>query len=219
MNEWAAGRRLWKTTRRGCWRKFADQTKPACGRCSSGSRTQGQATSRFAGDGPLRSFQALRGCLLSEVEQVIQAFEGRDLLVRRQRFGEIRVDLMHESVMWHWTRLKGWIDEEAAQAMRLRFYREAADKELVLTGSTLEEAKDACARAAVSPAWAARYLGDGASVETTVAWVGESERRVNADLERERQIVEALDKAKEREIAGLAALANRGCAGCLQVWL
>jgi hypothetical protein len=79
--------------------------------------------------------------------------------------------------------LRNWIAEEAADAARLRFLREASQKQLALTGATLEEARVLRARIISSPQWAARYLQNPLEIQESLEWVAESERRQHDEIE------------------------------------
>jgi WD40 repeat protein len=68
---------------------------------------------------------------------IVSAFQERGLLRPSDRSDHSLVDLTHESVMWQWSRLKIWIEEEAASAARLRFLLQAAHREVPLTGLAL----------------------------------------------------------------------------------
>jgi hypothetical protein len=86
---------------------------------------------------PVSELAAIAHLTPARVDAILEAFESRDFLRGEGSGSAAMVELMHESVMWQWPRLKRWIQEEAAEGARLRFYREAARKKLKLTGSTL----------------------------------------------------------------------------------
>ena len=86
--------------------------------------------------------------------------------------------------MWQWPKLRKWIEEEAGEASKLRFCREAARKGLRLTGPTLEEAQALRSRIAVSPEWAKRYLEKPGEIQETLAGIAESERAQRNQIQR-----------------------------------
>ena len=141
------------------------------------------------GDKPVRRKQsvaelsAVTGVAVGRVQTIIDCFARRDFLRLEGASPNVVVDLMHESVMWQWPKLKNWIAEEAAEASRLRFCREATQKQLPLTGITLEEAQLLRARIESSPQWVARYLPNPVETQQTLDWIKESERRQRNEIE------------------------------------
>ncbi len=137
----------------------------------------------------------ITGLSEAEVNDVVGGFAGRGFLYVRK---DGTVDLAHESVMWQWPELKLWIDEESAEAGRLRFYREAANKKVPLTGATLAEAQAAVAKIDSAGQWAARYLDKPGDVGLVRTWVEDSGWRQHDELKR-------LRRGRQYLLVGLAA--------------
>ena len=74
--------------------------------------------------------------------EIVQAFQNRGLLRPSDHSDSSLVDLTHESVMWHWPRLHGWIAGQAEEASQLRFLLQSARNKLPLTGLSLASGLD-----------------------------------------------------------------------------
>ncbi|MDX1983080.1 MAG: WD40 repeat domain-containing protein [Bryobacteraceae bacterium] len=137
-------------------------------------------TDRGAGDRPIRRpspFGELVGITAlppGRLRDVIAAFQDRGFL-RPAGEGSDLIDLSHESVMWHWPRLKHWISEEAELASRLRFLWQSARNKVQLTGSALREGLALLKQMDHAPGWAERYLPVG-EIETATQWIRASEK-------------------------------------------
>jgi WD40 repeat protein len=100
-------------------------------------------TERGTGERPIRRPRPLAECRYvsgldrERLLEILQAFEERGLLRRTGSSDHSLVDLPHESVMWQWPRLHGWIREEAERASQLRFLLQSARNQLPLTGLAL----------------------------------------------------------------------------------
>src|SRR2546423_1162284 len=96
-------------------------------------------TERGTGEKPIRRPRPFPECAevcgldREKLGVIIRAFQGRGLLRNSERSDQSLVDLPHESVMWHWLRLKRWIAEEAEQATQLRFFLQSARHQVILT--------------------------------------------------------------------------------------
>jgi conflict system STAND superfamily ATPase/WD40 domain-containing protein len=156
------------------------------------------------GDRPIRRKQsasqlsAVSAISAGRLETILDAFMARDFLREEKTSSDQVVDLMHESVMWQWPRLRDWIIDESAEASRLRFFREAAQKKLALTGATLEEAQSIRVKIKSSPKWVRRYLSDEGEIQRILDWILESERR-------QRSEIEALRRGRTRLLWALGA--------------
>jgi hypothetical protein len=109
---------------------------------------------------PFGEFAAVSGLTEARAREIVRAFAVRDFL--RADDAELNpdtwVDLTHESVIWNWPRLAGWLRRENEAANRLRFLRESAENKVQITGSLLREAENMETRLRESPVWASRYL-------------------------------------------------------------
>jgi WD40 repeat protein len=128
---------------------------------------------------PTSEIPGITGLEPKLADSIIEAFECRDLLQRENGATGAIVYLTHESVMWQWRKLKRWISAEAIDRSRLVFYSEAARKKLVLSGTTLEEARAVGERIARSPGWATRYLHSDDEQRTTISWIQRCRRARN----------------------------------------
>jgi WD40 repeat protein len=128
---------------------------------------------------------------LARMSKIVDAFAGRDLLVRRRlQEEEIQVDLPHECLAWKWERLRNWIDQEATIAKSLQFMSESAKKAQRLTGSALAEARQLREQRRLEGLWPTRYLSETELLEVR-RWLDESEKwdreeRLRLDRERRR---------------------------------
>ena len=120
-------------------------------------------TDRGTGEKPVRRPQPFATCVeISGLErerlaEIICAFRKRDLL-RWDGSRNANVDLMHESVMWKWSRLQNWINNEIRDEAQLRFLSQSAEQNNPLTGQALELAKKWWSGSASQKCWAKRYL-------------------------------------------------------------
>lgn len=130
---------------------------------------------------PLAEIPTITGVNGARVTEIVHAFAKRGFLYVT---GDGSIDLTHESVMWQWPELKQWIEQEASEGSRLRFYREAAYKEVPLTGSTLKEAQIAASRIKSAPQWAARYLDKPGDVALLESWIAVSARQEYDEIAR-----------------------------------
>jgi hypothetical protein len=106
-------------------------------------------TDQREGDRPVRNPETLRvlkgvtGLTAARLARIVKFFVENGLLVTRPvEDNEIEVDLPHECIAWKWERLKGWIEEEIADAKSLRLLRDSAANRQWLVGSLLTEAKN-----------------------------------------------------------------------------
>ena len=105
------------------------------------------------------------------------------------------VDLPHESVAWHWSRLKHWVLAEAERAAQLRFLLQAARQQMPLTGLALQSGLQLLAECQKQRLTALRYL-DPSDLQQTQSWIVSSE-----EFDRKRR-----DSAQARELSAWAAL-------------
>src|SRR5437016_3714468 len=84
-----------------------------------------------------------------------------------------------------------------ADAARLRFYREAAAKEVPLTGATLVQAQAARFRVLSARKWASRYLDQIGDIEKVTRWIEKSAQREENEIAR-------LKRGRRVLLAGLA---------------
>lgn len=135
---------------------------------------------------PLAELPAITGLTEQRLSAVIAAFTERDFLVCKGIAGEQWLDLTHESVIWHWPALSRWVQEESTDALRLRLYHQAVDKQ-PLSGEGLAEARAIRDRFGARPQWARRYLETADAVRKTGDWISESERLQTEAAEEKRR--------------------------------
>src|SRR5262249_51220040 len=140
----------------------------------------------------------------TRVQEVIRAFAERDFLriAAGDSLDGSQIDLTHESVMWQWPLLKGWIAHEAEIAAALRFIAESAEKQVPLAGSALKEARILGQRLQESPVWASRYF-DADQLQAVTQWISYSEE---LDARMRKTLSEQRDLAAARELFAWAAL-------------
>jgi len=138
---------------------------------------------------------AVSGLDCPRLEEICRAFQDRGLLRKSELTPEALVDLPHESVTWHWSRLNHWVLGEAARAAQLRFLLEAARQQMPLTGLALQSGLHLRSTWRKQRLTALRYL-EPPDLEQTDAWIGGSE-----ELDRKQR-----DSAEARELSAWAAL-------------
>ena len=175
-------------------------------------------TERGEGERPIRHpevldhLQSLTGLSADRLTQIVNAFVGNRLLVKRTlENGKTEIDLPHECVTWKWGSLKGWIEEEARAAKSLQFWLQSEGNRQPLVGSSLAEAEKMRSSGRLTGPWAKRYLSDPDAGKLN-AWIAESATREQAEQER-------LRRDRRRAIvtavaAGLVAL----LVGGLAIW-
>src|SRR6516164_8985682 len=147
-------------------------------------------TERGEGDRPIRHpevldhLQSLTGLPADRLTQIVDAFVGSRLLVKRSlENGKTEIDLPHECVTWKWERLKGWIEEEARAAKSLQFWLQSESNRQPLAGSSLAEAEKMRSSGRLTGQWAKRYLCD-ADAGRLDTWIAESATREQAEQAR-----------------------------------
>jgi WD40 repeat protein len=151
-------------------------------------------TDRGTGEKPVRRPRPLSECVgisglpADRLREIIRAFQDRGLLRASDRSDKSLVDLPHESVMWQWTRLKGWIADEAEQATQLRFFLQAARQKNPLVGLSLETAVGW--QLGESPS-AERYLKPK-EIEQAEGWVVQCVRKRQAKSRRRQWVFGAI---------------------------
>ncbi len=138
-------------------------------------------TEHGIGEQPIRRPRPFGECLaVSGLErrrltEVIRAFQVRGLLRPSDLSDESLVDLSHECVMWQWSRLKRWIDEEAEQATQMRFFWQSAHRKVSLSGRALESALQWQMGERKRTPLAQRYLTND-QLQQTETWIIRSEQ-------------------------------------------
>jgi WD40 repeat protein len=171
-------------------------------------------TDGSAGEKPVRrprpflECAAVAGLERERLLEVIDEFQNRGLLRFPDHNEQSLVDLQHESVVWQWPRLKGWILEETESAAQLRFLLQSARLEMPLTGLALESALRYRAMLWEGSRIAQRYLS-AEGVAMVGLWVDESERRrVEQETAVQLQREQARLSAEARELSAWAALSG-----------
>ncbi len=150
-------------------------------------------TEQGTGERPIRRPRPLAECLYvsgldrERLLEIIRAFEERGLLRPAGSSDQSLIDLPHESVMWHWRRLDGWIREEAERASQLRFLLQSARNKLPLTGLALSTGLEFRARWRKDGRQLQRYLA-ASEAEEVEDWVEHSARIERAQRSRRRWI-------------------------------
>jgi WD40 repeat protein len=163
------------------------------------------------GEKPMRHPRSFLECLevsglvRERLSVVIHSFQKRGLLRESDLSDESLVDLSHESVMWQWSRLKHWIDEEAEQAAQLRFFLQSARQNVPLTGLALESAPRWRSGVRTQTHWALRYL-ESEELEQAEAWIVRSEQKVQR-------------LKRRRFFAGIALLIGMLAITIIAVWV
>lgn len=134
---------------------------------------------------------AIADATADEVKSVVNAFRARAVsfvMPPEQRVLEDAtvVDLTHEALMRNWARLSKWVAQEAEAAKEYQRVRDAEEehahgREGLLVDPKLSTAEEWRDRNHPTPAWAKRYGGDIAAV---LAYIEESRRAANTELER-----------------------------------
>jgi WD40 repeat protein len=168
-------------------------------------------TDRGTGEKPVRRARSLAECAaVSSLGQerlrgIVEGFQSRGLLKPSDGTGESLVDLPHESVMWQWTRLNGWIGQETERAAQLRFLLQSARQKVPLVGLALDSALKLRVQWNSQRPPTLRYLQEP-ELEAVDSWVAHSEGLVKAKRRRRVWI-----------LAGIATLV--GVLAILAVWI
>ncbi len=101
---------------------------------------RGTGETSFRRPRPFSECLEVTGISRDRLGEIVQSFQTRGLLRPSDRSEQSLVDLPHESLMWQWSRLKAWIENEAERAAQLRFLVQSARQENLLTGLALESA-------------------------------------------------------------------------------
>ncbi len=137
----------------------------------------------------LADLSALTGVDGAKLLQLVRPFLDRNLLVERHTAEGAKLDLCHECLTWKWNRLSGWIQAEADLVRRLEFLAYSAEKQVLLTGSALQEATALAATGRLNGIWTTRYLA-AERIPNLVAWAKNSsfrEKQTAARLRRQRR--------------------------------
>ena len=150
---------------------------------------------------------ALACATIAEVTAVIDVFRKPSRSFLMPPAGEALetetvIDISHESLMRVWQRLITWTDEEAQSAQMYRRLADAAARHAVGKASLwrdpdLQLALDWREKSQPNETWASRY---GAGFVQAGAFLRDSEAAHVAELEQERQRIEAEQIAQQREL-------------------
>ncbi|MBZ5521602.1 MAG: hypothetical protein LAP21_05020 [Acidobacteriia bacterium] len=153
-------------------------------------------TERGTGERPIRRPRPFSECVeesgidRARLGEIIRKFQGHGLLRPSDGSHQSLVDLPHESVMWQWSRLKRWIDDEAEQAAQLRFLLQSARQKNLLTGLALESASRWQRSLSVQRHTSLRYLNDEELAQTE-KWIVRSAEFEQARRRRRRLLLGA----------------------------
>jgi WD40 repeat protein len=144
-------------------------------------------TDRGTGDKPVRRPRAFAECLAAAAlnretfTQIVRAFEERGLLKPWDGKDDSLLDLTHESIMWQWSELSLWIDQQAELATQVRFFLQSARQQVSLAGFPLRSAVALWKAFRYQPLLPDRFLSAGEQAEID-AWFASNQRSEKSKL-------------------------------------